>query len=80
MGRCNTIYFKVLEKRWCVCRDQGLLDFPLSNGPKRGVVGSAAMACGTLDEHWASIMGRFARCWFKGADLLRRHVSELVRR
>jgi hypothetical protein len=54
-GSLQHIYSKCLEKGWCVCRDQDLLDFPLSKGPRNGVVGSPARAYGILDERWVSI-------------------------
>jgi hypothetical protein len=43
-GSLQHIYSERLDKGWCVCRDQDLLDFPLSKGLRHGVVGSPAMA------------------------------------
>jgi hypothetical protein len=43
-GSLQHIYSKRLDKGWCVCRDQDLLDFPLSKGSRHGVAGSPATA------------------------------------
>jgi hypothetical protein len=39
-GSLQHIYSKRLDRGWCVCRDQDLLDFLLSKGSRHGVVGS----------------------------------------
>jgi hypothetical protein len=41
MGRCNTLYSKQIDRRWCVC-DQDLREFRKNNGLRHGVAGSTA--------------------------------------